>query len=402
MRPEYDIVILGGGMAGLSLAVRLADTAFSPWRVAVIEPRHEYQRDCTWCSFALPDYPHPFSDVVSTRWHEWQVSQAHGVVHTCAHPDVAYVMIDSGDFYAAALAKLATASHIDVLRGVSATECTLIEDATHKQAVAITTNIGRTCAKLVFDSRPKTVLSDNAWRQVFCGVEVESARPIFDPMCARLMDFSVMTADDANAGRVHFMYLMPSSTRRALVEDTWFIQKRDLAAAPNMEANIASYMATHFANEQYRIVYREQGALPMDPMLRPSNVASRHVVIGAAGGMTRAASGYAFFDTQQACAVIAAALLQRVNADRKLAQPFVLPRWRSATSYWMDGVFLRALQQAPEIAPQLFYELFRGVPPAGLARFLSGVGSNSDVLRVIAACPKWRFIRAAISAAFSS
>ncbi len=402
MRPEYDIVILGGGMAGLSLATRLADAAFSPWRVAVIEPRHEYARDRTWCNFALPAYPHPFSDVASSRWHEWQVSQDRGMVHTCAHPDVAYAMIDSSDFYAAALAKLATASHIDVLRGVSATECALVEDATHESAVTVTTSMGRIGAKLVFDSRPKTTLSENAWRQVFYGVEVESVHPIFDPTRARLMDFSVMTADDANAGRVHFMYLLPSSTRRALVEDTWFIKKRDLAAAPNMEANITSYMATHFPKEQYNIIYREQGALPMDPMLRPSSLASRHIAIGAAGGMTRAASGYAFFDTQQACTVIAAALLRRVNSDRKLAQPFVLPRWRSATSYWMDGVFLRVLQQAPELAPQLFYELFRGVPPASLARFLSGVGSNNDVLRVIAACPKWRFISAAIRSAFNS
>lgn len=38
-RPDYDIAILGGGLAGLSLAVRLAEPRFRHLRVLVAEPR---------------------------------------------------------------------------------------------------------------------------------------------------------------------------------------------------------------------------------------------------------------------------------------------------------------------------------------------------------------------------
>ncbi|MFQ3248021.1 MAG: lycopene beta-cyclase, partial [Arenicella sp.] len=43
--PDVDVAILGGGCAGLSLAVRLASSNFL---VKVIEPREDYVDDRTW------------------------------------------------------------------------------------------------------------------------------------------------------------------------------------------------------------------------------------------------------------------------------------------------------------------------------------------------------------------
>jgi lycopene beta-cyclase len=403
MRPSYDIVILGGGMAGLSLATRLTASAFSGWRVAVIEPRAEYVRDKTWCSFELPTYSHPFSQIAVARWSKWQVRRDRETVHTCQHADIAYAMINAADFYQAALVKIASAPHIELLRGVSVTDCAVTEST-----VSMTTSAGATSARLAFDSRPRSnsassasastnsALSSNAWRQIFCGIEIETEQPVFDPTCATLMDFSVMTDEEAQSGRVHFMYFLPISTRHALVEDTWFIHAKDGEALPNMSANIERYMAMHFAGQRYQVHYREQGALAMDATMRPLSLPSRYIAIGAAGGMARAASGYAFFDTQRACDAVATKLLSIAESDCELTRPLVLPHWRSAMSYWMDGVFLRALHQGPGMAPELFYELFRRVPADALARFLSGLGSPQDTMRVVMACPKWRFMRAAL------
>ena len=49
---KYDIVIIGGGLAGLSLATRLAASRFQHLRVVVLEPRTQYVRDRTWCYWA--------------------------------------------------------------------------------------------------------------------------------------------------------------------------------------------------------------------------------------------------------------------------------------------------------------------------------------------------------------
>ena len=45
---DTDVAILGGGCAGLSLAVRLAGTGL---RVTVVEPRLEYEDDRVWSFF---------------------------------------------------------------------------------------------------------------------------------------------------------------------------------------------------------------------------------------------------------------------------------------------------------------------------------------------------------------
>jgi lycopene beta-cyclase len=304
---------------------------------------------------------------------------------------VAYEMLEADDFYSAALAIVDKAAHIDMLSGTTVGDCKPGDENIH-----IETSRGMVAAQLVFDSRPRATSSKGAWIQAFQGIEVETTAPVFDPARAMLMDFSVMTDTDARAGRVHFMYVLPKSATCALIEDTWFMQAADRAALPDMEQNIRRYLAARFGVQDYVERYREQGALQMDGKLRPVMDAGRYHHIGAGGGMARASSGYAFFDTQRASDAIVRKLGAMIKIDPALDEPFSLPGWRSRTSYWMDAVFLRALQVAPEKAPALFFNLFRRVPPAVLARFLSGVGTTSDVLRVVAACPKLRFIRAGV------
>ena len=45
---NWDIVIVGGGLGGLSLAVELAQPQFAHLRVLVLEKRTAYTRDRTW------------------------------------------------------------------------------------------------------------------------------------------------------------------------------------------------------------------------------------------------------------------------------------------------------------------------------------------------------------------
>ena len=54
----YDVAIIGAGLAGLSLAARLAEPPFAGLRVLVLEPRTLYRRDRTWSYWSMQ--PHPF------------------------------------------------------------------------------------------------------------------------------------------------------------------------------------------------------------------------------------------------------------------------------------------------------------------------------------------------------
>jgi len=49
---EFDIAIIGGGNAGLTLAAKLA-VQDNPPSTVVIEPQTVQQRDCSWSLWAL-------------------------------------------------------------------------------------------------------------------------------------------------------------------------------------------------------------------------------------------------------------------------------------------------------------------------------------------------------------
>ena len=78
MTPDI-LLILGGGCAGLSLALRLADGHFPYQKVIIIEKRDAYHNDRTWCFWDENDTPpkgHPskrgelFREIVSKKWNQ--------------------------------------------------------------------------------------------------------------------------------------------------------------------------------------------------------------------------------------------------------------------------------------------------------------------------------------------
>jgi hypothetical protein len=70
MKPEYDIAFAGAGLAGLSLAVRLAALPDPP-RMLLIDPQADESRDRTWCHWHL--HNDPFESAITHRWHRWSV-----------------------------------------------------------------------------------------------------------------------------------------------------------------------------------------------------------------------------------------------------------------------------------------------------------------------------------------
>ena len=62
---EQELIILGGGCAGLSLAARLVQQRPNI-ALTVVEPRAHYEEDRTWCGLQIA--PHFFSDCVVAHW----------------------------------------------------------------------------------------------------------------------------------------------------------------------------------------------------------------------------------------------------------------------------------------------------------------------------------------------
>jgi len=377
---DADALIIGGGCAGLSLAVHVVEAARRAGRacprVVVVEPRTAYTRDRTWCGWRMID--HPFAAAVTHRWSRWAVADGQRrVVRACAgHP---YEHIPADAFYALAQERLAAAAAVTLQLGV-----TVSAIADEGSQVEVMTSAGRLSAAQVFDSRPgldviATGVEEVELLQHFVGWEVEAERDCFDPELVEMMDFSA-----SQARGLHFMYVLPFSRRRALVEAT-YISASPLAPA-QYEADIRGYLARKHGLEAFSVLFREGGQIPMSTRpVRPKR-SPRVVNIGLRGGLAKASTGYAF----QAIQSFSAALAERIVAGGALASPRAPvepPAPRSAAAVAMDRVFLSYIDRHPGRAPALFVDLFERLPPALLCRFLTDRGSPLDSLRVMASTP---------------
>lgn len=362
--PDVDVAILGGGCAGLSVAARLSNTTLS---FRVIEPRHTYSDDRTWSFWRTG--PDPFVDCVRATWSRWTVAGPRGTVTRTSrrHP---YQSVQAGAFYARALAMIDAAPGGSLAGGVSASAVTA-----GPTGVTIATSDGGFTATHVIDARPPR--RPVGFGQFFLGREIVTDGAVFDPETVPLMHFR-----SGHSTGVDFLYVLPFARDRALVEVTSF------AAEAPTRAALAGWLDAEIAacgTGRHTVLREEGGVLPMevgyhDPADGPVTR------IGLAGGAARPSTGYAFQRIQAQSEAVVRSLLRegvpRVPKD-------------SAICRFMDGVFLRVLQTAPERGPALFDSLFRSTPPDRLERFLSGSTQASDRVSVMASLPTMPFLRAA-------
>jgi lycopene beta-cyclase len=359
---RYDVAILGAGLAGLSLAVRLAGPHFAGLRVLVIEPRTHYRRDRTWSGWSME--PHPFEAAVETTWDRWSVV-APGRRVVRGAPGLRYESIPADRLYGLALDRLRAAPHITLRLGVSARA---EEDA---DGVQLRFGGELASARLAFDTRPPPGLGAQGLTQVFAGWEIETREDVFDPSVATLMDFR-----RAEPGAAHFTYVLPSNPRRALIEDTWFAPPG--LQPPDHHTAIREYLRLRHGVTSFEIVFEERGALPMNPMFRPA-AGRRLIPLGTAGGATRPSTGYAFTAIQSQCDAIAIEL-----AAGRVPRA---PRRRPAVVRLMDRVLLDMLERQPELAAPVFAGLFDRCDPRTLVRFLNDRASLADLFAVGLAMP---------------
>lgn len=362
--PDVDVAILGGGCAGLSLAVRLASTRIS---FRVIEPRTRYTDDRAWSFWRTR--PDPFQDCVRRSWTAWTVEGPRGITRR-ASPGMPYQTVPASAFNARALALIACAPGGSIACGVEAGAITR-----GPNGMRVTTTDGEFTATHVIDTRPPR--RRPAFGQYFEGREIVTTDAVFDPATVPLMHFR----RGYSAG-IDFLYVLPFARDRALVEVTSF------APAPPPPGILAAWLDAEIdalGAVGHEVMRRESGTLPMEVGYRtPPAPGVTH--LGLAGGAARPSTGYAFQRIQGQADAVAAGLLRdgvpRLPDDGPMAR-------------FMDRVFLRVLAAAPERGPALFESLFRNAPKERLERFLSGSTRADDRLSVMASLPPLPFLRAA-------
>ena len=368
----FDLIIIGGGCAGLSLATQLAGQHLNAPATLVLESRSEYANDRTWCFWR--DAQLPFDHMVSAQWRKVRVRSpdATTVLDCAASP---YQFVPSSTFYAAAEASISRNSHIQLYKRISVVS----QPEKTGEVWRVVTDRGEAYARMLVDTRPDASLKlgDTQMWQSFYGMEIECKADVFDPTTADLMDFSNQGNDV-----VKFVYVLPLSERRALVEITVF--SVNPISKDGLEADCSRAVEDYVRGQLFQTLRIEHGILPMGPAKLPAETDGSYIRVGLHAGAARASTGYAFQRIQR-WAVLCAAQLAAGGLPVPHRRDAVLLRW-------MDDLFLRVLASRPEIAAHLFLSVFKNTNPARLIRFLSDNASLMDCLSVVAALPAKPFI----------
>ncbi|MFD6287783.1 lycopene cyclase family protein [Streptomyces sp. NPDC060205] len=351
-----DVIILGGGASGLSLAQRLAATDSTT--VTLVEapdgPLRAPER--TWCYWDADTGE--LDEAVAASWSRLRIHDADGGAITVDPSPLRYRMLRSTDFEQWAHSRIARSPGTRVVRATADT----VRDTSGGAEVRCTAPDGRPLtlrARHVFDSRPLPALPPARTQllQHFRGWFVRTDTDRFDPAVADLMDFRVPQPRHGLA----FGYVLPLAPNRALVEYTEFSRTPLTRAA--YESALGHYCREILELGAFTVERAEQGVIPMTDARFPRRIGTAVSRIGTAGGATRPATGYTFAAVQRQSRAIAAAL----RDGRAIA-----PRPHARRVLAMDAILLRALDTGRIDGPGFFTGLFRHVPPERLLRFLDG------------------------------
>ncbi|MDX1907535.1 MAG: lycopene cyclase family protein [Bacteroidia bacterium] len=380
---SYDIVLAGGGMAGLSLAYRaLKAGIWADKRILIVDAAAKTHNDRTWCFWEAA--PGPFEEIVYRTWTDLRVfAQAGREIPLQAHPYV-YKMIRGIDFYQHTLAYLRSCPQV---KWVQATITKVWQDDTY---CYVETHAGTFSGTYLFSSlfeKPAQGPHHQYFLQHFKGLVVRPTVMPLAPGTMHLMDFR--TGQEAGTT---FFYTLPLDQERLFVEYTLF--SKALLAQDAYDAAIAAYLYDVLQVGEYEVIETEFGVIPMtDIPFRRSQ--GRIIYLGSAGGDTRASTGYTFTNVQQTISrVLAAMQAGRSPGD---IQEHIHPRYKV-----FDSTILQVLDRGGYAGHDIFTDLFTHTDARTLFRFLDADSTLLEDLRVMNSVRYSHFIQPFIAALLRS
>ncbi len=360
---RYDYILVGGGLANGLLALALRQ--YQPrTRVAMVEAADRLGGNHTW-SFHEADVPPDAATLVDPLMvATWPAYETRFTDHSRIVLS-RYAAITSARFDAVVQDAIVSRGW-DLRLGTRAVEV---------GPDFVTLESGeRLAGRCVIDARGPTQSHDGCGYQKFFGLEIETDEPWPDHLPV-VMDSLVPQTDG-----FHFVYTLPFTANRVLVEDTYF------SDTPALDRDSARKQVERYLSERiggWRVIREESGVLPMPWRSAPQLPRSGPLVGGYAGGWFHPATGYSFpVVLRFALAVASVSPEDATRATVALARRLRF-QWRFAR--FLNLLLFRLV--APEARWQVFARLYRTLPPSVLARFYALEFSTADAARIVVGRP---------------
>jgi lycopene beta-cyclase len=370
---KYDYIICGAGASGLLLSYSIInDNFFNYKKILVIEKDVKDQNDKT---FGFWENKESLLDkLVFKEWEyaEFKDSKFH---NSFLLKPFKYKMIKSSKFYSYIGDKISNASNFTYLnsniKSIDQINNTVKTDNGEFQASIIFSSI--------YDDPEVEFKKYPLLKQHFIGWTIETENESFDDNKITFMDFSV---DQKN--EIRFMYILPFTKNKALVEYTLF--SKSIIDDNEYEKGIENYLKENHITD-YTILDKEKGLIPMTcyPFFQKNT--DNYFKIGTAGGWTKPSTGYTVKNSLDKIDLI----INCLKKDKPLSKINFKNRF-----WYYDLLFLDVLIESKGEGSKVFSDLFKNNDPIKIFKFLDEKTSFGEELSIFLSVNTSTFVKSLI------
>lgn len=382
VQEKFDYTIIGAGAAGTLLAYEMTKNPFfSQKRILILDRGDDQRLDRTWSYWERGEGE--LDHLLLQQWSQFEVAFKQKRYLHRMHP-YRYKTIEGTTFHQYFDAEFLKHKNI-LIRHEEVQDC--VENELGVTIHCQSKNVYQ--SDFVFDSRfnypeLKSQTKYPVLQQHFIGWFVETEEDVFDELTPKFMDFTV-----EQKGNTRFMYVLPFSKNKALVEYTLF--SAEPLAKKEYEDEIVGYLK-EMTSAPYKVIQMESGNIPMCCYPLWKKTTSKIMPIGMAGGWTKASTGYTFKSSQEKAKALALFLTQEKD----------FKDFYSAGKFWIyDMLLLDILYKSNEKGAAIFTSLFKRRKAPLILKFLEEKTSFAEDVMVMAAPRPWPFIKALLGRVFS-
>tara|TARA_B100000035_G_scaffold315481_1_gene336873 strand:- start:49147 stop:50280 length:1134 start_codon:yes stop_codon:yes gene_type:complete len=368
-KKKYDLVVIGAGLSSLMFLNRYLKK-FKTHSVLILESKKNIKKDQTFCVWEGPGLDciqQNFNLTPKKTWNKILIQNQDKNISRTISP-YQYVCFDGYETFNQLIKE--HANQLEIIRNISVDKIEKEHDVFN-----VFSKNKLFQGYYVVDSRNNYSdldIKSVHIKQAFVGHEIDLPVDTFHSDQATIMSFK------DNSEEVEFTYILPFSSKKALIETTVFSKNPNLN---NIERRHKEFLKVYAG---YKIHRTEKAIIPMAIMreIQENDV----LKIGTNVGMIRPSSGYSM---RRIASWILNINIVKLNKNNHKYYQYKQDKLLN----WLDSIFLKVIYFYPDQGPYLFMQLFSRVSMPSLIRFLSDKPSMLDLIRVLWSMPKILMIK---------